>query len=194
MGVFAVVGVTDEVTVYLAAWQGESQQTRQRVASEASECVKPEGAGKAHSNLDCPSEGPLLSAGCPSSPPRVPHTLLVPTLAAHVAGVPSEQEREADVFTASAAGALRFLHSCRFGGCLAAEPSVLPGCAGAMQAPASTPAGERSHLSRKPLRGHAVTSPGPLGRPHLGHEGDRTGMWHLLPRVHPATGPQPSTF
>lgn len=56
--------------------------------------------------------------------------------------------------------------------------------------PAPSLWGEWSHLSRKPLQGHAVTALDSRARPRLSHEGDRTAgqplgdLWRLLPRAH----------
>lgn len=88
--------------------------------SEAGECVKQEGAEKANRVLECPKEAPCLVLD-PSSPPRVVPTLLVPTLAARVAGVP--QNREGSRFVTMSVGGrcCEFLRPCRSEGCLTAR-------------------------------------------------------------------------
>lgn len=132
---------------------------------------------------DCSPEGPRALYWRPPLLPMA-FALLVPTLAAPVAAVPSGQEREAIMSPHLPAG-----------GCREGPPVPVPSKAAGLHGrrrPLPVPSlwGEWSHLSRKPLQGHTVTALDSRARPRLGHEGNRTAgqplgdLWHLLPRVH----------
>lgn len=161
---------------------------------EAGDCVKQEGARKANSIQECPEEAPCLVLG-PSSSPHVVPTLLVPTLAARVAGAPQNREGSRVVTMSAGGRCCEFLHPCRSEGCLTARASVrCPAARAGLRPLPALPVGEQSHSSRKPPQGHAVTSPGPVGShtsvmKDTAQQGGHLGTWNLLPHIHPAVIP-----
>lgn len=174
MAVYAVELVIGELTTYWRCGQENPSKPVRRGPSEAGECVKQEGAGKANRVLECPEEALCLVLG-PSSLPRVVPTLLVPTLAARVAGVPQNREGSRSVTMSAGGRCCEFLRSCRSEGCLSAKVLSAARLYGRDSGPCQHFLwGEWSHLSRKPLQGHAVTSPDRWGRPRLGQEGHHT--------------------
>lgn len=155
-------------------WPENSSKPIRGGPGEAGECVKQEGAGKANSVRECPEEAPCLVLG-PSSPPSVVPTLLVPTLAARVAGAP--QNREGSRFVTMSAGGrcCEFLRPCCSEGCLTARASVRCPAARAGLGPLpALPVGRAVTFVEKAPSRTRCHQPRTSGQPRLSHEGHRT--------------------